>query len=77
LPHLYFHSENGVISLDHEGVDLPDMAAVRADAAGSIGAMLCEDNMDTLWDGKPLRVWVTEGPGGAGQTLLALRIVRE
>ena len=33
--------------------------------------------MDTLWEGQPLRLWVTEGPGGTGKTLFALRVMPE
>jgi hypothetical protein len=77
MPRHYFHLQNGVTTLDREGVDVPDMAATRAEAVKTIGTMLCEDPMDTFWDGKPLRVWVTEGPDGTGKTLFALQIVQE
>jgi hypothetical protein len=33
--------------------------------------------MEMLWNGDPLRLWVTDEHNGAGGTLLALRVVRE
>jgi hypothetical protein len=33
--------------------------------------------MEMLWNGDPLRLWVTDEHNGAGRTLLALRVVRE
>ncbi len=73
----YFHFQNGVLTLDRNGVDLPDMTAVRTEAVETIASALREDAMEMLWNGDPLRLWVTDEPNGAGKTLLALRVVRE
>jgi len=77
MPRRYFHFQNGGTTLDSEGVDLPDMATTRTEAARTIAEMLREDEIDTLWHGHPLRLWVTEGPNGAGKTVLALRVVTD
>ncbi len=77
MPRCYFHFQNGVTTLDRDGSDLPDMNAVRTEAVETIASALREDAMDMLWRGQPLRLWVTDQPGGAGTTLFALRIVRE
>ncbi len=73
MPHRYFHLQNGVTTLDHDGVDLP-AAELRIEAVRTIGCILREDTLDSLWEGKPLRLWVTDGPNGTGKTLLALRL---
>jgi hypothetical protein len=77
MPRCYFHLQNGVTTLDCDGVDLPDMAAVQTEAAETVASALREDAMDMLWNGEPLRLWVTDEPRGAGKTLVALRVVRE
>jgi hypothetical protein len=77
VPLRYFHFQNGHTSLDHDGVNLPDLAAARAEAVETIATILHEDSVDTLWNGQPLRLWVTEGPGGTGKTLFALRVTSE
>jgi hypothetical protein len=35
---------------------------------------LREDNLETLWAGSPLRLWVTADPDGQGKPILALQI---
>jgi len=77
LPRHYFHFQNSSTSLDHDGIDLPDIAAAWVEAVEIIATILREDSMDTLWEGQPLRLWVTEGPGGTGKTLFALRVMPE
>jgi hypothetical protein len=74
MPRHYVHFQNGVTTLDPYGVDAPDMAAIRAEAVLTIAAVLCEDNLETLWAGTPLRLWVTADPEGKGQPVLALQI---
>jgi hypothetical protein len=72
-PH-YFHLKNGVTILDYDGIDLPDMTAVRVEAVRTVSHVLHEDNVAHLWNGEPLRLWVTDGPGNTGRTLLAVNI---
>jgi hypothetical protein len=70
----YFHFVHGATSLDHAGVDLPDMAAVRSEAVAMIADILHDGSADFLWAGKPLRLWVTDQPNGAGKMLFALNV---
>ncbi len=77
MPRCYFHFQNGVTTLDHDGVDVPDMTATRTEAIETFTAVVREDSMDTLRKGQPLRLWVTDEPGGKGKTLFALRLVAE
>ena len=74
MPLRYVHFQNGVTTLDLFGVDAPDMAAIRAEAALTVAAVLREDNLETLWAGNPLRLWVTADPDGKGKPILALQI---
>lgn len=77
MARLYFHFQNGVRTLDHDGVDLPDLLAVQTEAARTIAAIMSDDDVRGLWSGQPLRLWVTDGPNDAGKTLLALRVTAE
>jgi hypothetical protein len=40
----------------------------------TVSHVLHEDNVAHLWNGEPLRLWVTDGPGNTGRTLLAVNI---
>lgn len=77
MPLRYFHPKNGVTTLDHAGVEVPDINAARVEAVRTVATILHEDPMDSLWNGHPLKLWVTEGPGDTGETLLSLRITPE
>lgn len=77
MPRHYFHFQSSSTNLDHDGVDLPDIDAARAEAVETIATILREDAVDTLCSGHSLRLWVTEGPGGTGKTLFALRVTPE
>ena len=74
MPRHYVHFQNGVTTLDSFGVDAPDMATIRAEAVLTVAAVLREDNLETLWAGTPLRLWVTADPEGKGKPILALQI---
>jgi len=75
MPVFYFHLQNGTTKIDHDGIELPDLSAARDEAAGTIAAILREDDMNSLWNGESLRLWVTEAPHDSGQTLLELQIL--
>jgi hypothetical protein len=77
MPVFYFHFQNSVTNLDHQGVELPDVTAARSEAILDIAEMLRDDAMDTLWSGLPLRLWVTEGAGGTGKTLVELSVAAQ
>ncbi len=70
----YFNLDNGKIDLDQLGIDLPDMAAARAEAVSTLADRLRDSNVTTLLGGKPWRLWVTSQPGGKGITLFDLQI---
>jgi hypothetical protein len=74
MPRHYVHFQNGVTTLDPFGVDAPDMETIRAEAVLTAAAVLREDNLETLWAGTPLRLWVTADPEGKGKPILALQI---
>ena len=49
----YFNLDNGKIDLDQLGIDLPDMAAARAEAVSTLADRLRDSNVTTLLGGKP------------------------
>jgi hypothetical protein len=70
----YFHFENGITALDSVGVNLLDLKAVRLEAVGTMAEIFRDGDVGTLWEGKPMRLWVTDQPDGLGQTLFTLHI---
>ena len=74
MPVLYFHFDDSFAVLDSCGVDLPDTAAVRAEAIATIADILRDGDVRALWDGRPFRLWVTDQPAGKGATLFALHV---
>jgi hypothetical protein len=70
----HFHWSGSATNLDRGGIDLSDLAAARAEAVATIADILRDGNVDFLWTGKPLRVWVTDQPNGSGKVLFALNV---
>jgi hypothetical protein len=62
----YFHVKDGATSLDSEGLELPDLAAVRKAALTFSGETLRDGADPKLWDGTPWRLRVTDRPDGEG-----------
>ena len=46
-------------------------------ATATIAAVLREDDVESLWKGQPIRLWVTDGPDNTGKTVFALNIIPE
>ena len=72
MPCYYFNIEDGHRTIDNEGSELPDLQAARDEALITSGETLRDGCGPHLWDGKPWRMWVTDQPGGAGNTLFTL-----
>ena len=68
----YFNIKDGQTILDDEGMDLPDMFAVRHEAIQSSGEMLKDMEGGKFWSGEPWKLWVTDEPEGAGNILFTL-----
>jgi hypothetical protein len=64
----YFHIEDGKSYPDHEGVELPDIKAVRAEAIRASGEML-RDHGISLWDGEEWEMRVVDHAGEPVMTL--------
>ena len=77
MPRAYFHFQNGSTYLDRDGVDLPDLDSIQAEATSTVAAMLRDGDHHSLLSGQQLRLWVTDDPDGAGQTLFALNLIPE
>jgi hypothetical protein len=70
-------TENGVAlfpyiqwSLDEVGSDHSDVISVRKEAVRTFREFLNLGPTDTLWTGEPWKLWVTDLPNDAGQTVL-------
>jgi uncharacterized protein DUF6894 len=65
----YFHLRDGETILDGEGVDLPDLVAVRRAALATSTEILGSIKAGpAFWSGEPWTLRVTDGPNGGGQT---------
>jgi hypothetical protein len=65
----YFHTSNGTVTLDPIGVELDDLTAVRKEAVRAMRELLSLRETADLWAGDPWKVWVTDMPNAAGQTI--------
>jgi hypothetical protein len=68
----FFHVPYGKMAWDNVGTELQDIAEARSAAVRLSGALLSDIEDGLLWRGTPWRLWVTEGPNGTGNTILAL-----
>ena len=71
MPRYFFNVHDGRDYPDDEGTELPDLAAVRAEALRSSGEMLRDNNGTAeFWSGDDWTMNVTDE---AGKTVLTLR----
>jgi hypothetical protein len=68
----FFNVKDGTTMLDDEGMELDDMAAVKAEALQSSADLLKGLQGDHLWTGDPWTMWVSDQPNGGGNTVLTL-----
>jgi hypothetical protein len=68
----YFNVQDGQTSLDEEGQELGSLAEARQLAIVHSGEILRDGASDGLWAGETWRMWVTDQPGGAGETFFTL-----
>ena len=73
MPLYFFHVRNGSTTLDSEGVEFPDIDSARREAVCTCGEILREVPT-AIWNGDTLRLWVTDRPGGKGNTLFSLDV---
>ena len=66
----YFNVDNGGVQFDHEGMELPDLAAIRTIAIRLSGDILRDGAAESLWAGVPWRLWVTSAEGDTLFTLV-------
>lgn len=68
MPRFFFHTADGGVELDHDGVELADTDSARIEAVRTLGAVL-EDEAQTFLEGDALSMSVTDE---AGRTILTL-----
>jgi len=69
---LLLQSEGRPLSLDDDGSEFPDIHAARKEALRYSTEVLRNEASDSLWDGEPWQLWVTDQPGGGGNTFFTL-----
>ena len=72
MPRYFFNLKDGRTSLDDEGTELADIDAARREAVTYAGSTLRDGAGDSLWNGEPWRLWVTDQPNGEGKTFFTL-----
>jgi hypothetical protein len=71
----YFHSKNGKVCLDAEGLELADIEAVREEAYFfGRESVWATPGSGRFWAGESQSVWVTDGPNASGETILKLEL---
>lgn len=73
----FFHVSYGKMAWDSEGIELQGVAEARSAAVKLSAALLSDIDDGRLWRGTPWRLWVTEGPNGTGNTVVALSFVAD
>jgi len=72
VPRYYFNLRDGHTTLDNEGTELLDLDAAHKAAVTLSGEVLRDGASGSLWSGSPWELWVTDQPGGLGQTHFTL-----
>jgi hypothetical protein len=65
VPHLYFHLQNDVITLDRDGIDVPDMEEARAEATATVAHIL----LDRDWNDGKIATGTTASLYGCGSLM--------
>jgi hypothetical protein len=73
----YFNAENDHPELDPEGTEFATVDQARRAAIELLSEMLMNGGGEAILRGKPLRVWVTDGPRGTGEVLFAVQVSPE
>jgi hypothetical protein len=70
----FFHLSDGVTTFDDVGTELASLTAVRRELVRVARELLNLRSTDLLWV-EPWKVWVTDEPGGRGQTVGAIDLI--
>jgi hypothetical protein len=73
----FIHVKDGKEMLDEEGVELSNMQAVKDEVLNVSVELLGGLNGSEFWNNEPWKLWVTDQPSGAGNTLLTLTFTAE
>jgi hypothetical protein len=70
----YFNTRDDVTELDPDGTELDSIAEAQEQALILVGRMLTDGHGHSVWKGKPLVAWVTDGPNGTGNVFFKLQV---
>jgi hypothetical protein len=73
----FIHVKDGKEMLDDEGIELSNMQAVKDEVLKVSVDLLGGLHASEFWNNEPWKLWVTDRPGGAGNTLLTLMFTAE
>jgi hypothetical protein len=73
----YFHLSNGTITLDDVGTDLAHLADVQKEVVRVARDLLSLQSSEQIWTKVPWKVWATDKPKGAGQTIAQMELKAE
>jgi hypothetical protein len=62
VPRYYFHTEDGRLTPDRMGVELPDIDAARREAVQALGEIL-KERAEAFWSERALRICVADKDG--------------
>jgi hypothetical protein len=74
MPRYYFNFRNGSVTLDPDGAEFADVAAVKDEAVRCGADLLKCFRADKVWAGEPWVLWVSDQPNGGGKTLFTLEL---
>jgi hypothetical protein len=69
----FFNVQDGTTTLDEDGHEIASLEDARKLAVEHAGEILKEGASEGLWQGEHWRMWVTDAPNGAGNTLFTLK----
>jgi hypothetical protein len=74
MPAYFYHVDQGSPDLDTEGTQLNNMDDAREQAIDVLINILRNGGGTAVLNGRPLTLWVTDGPGDTGARLFSLRV---
>jgi hypothetical protein len=74
MPVFFYHVDQGSPDLDTEGTQLNNIYDAREQAIDVLINILRDGGGTAVLNGRPLTLWVTDGPEDTGARLFSLRV---